>query len=150
MKRRTLLKTLASLLPSAKLFSASYWGTATSEQIPPLTEHNLEDMSGWWDIARARNAGLTPLDLYDANGDLIKRSVVGFDLDTGEIESVVFSYPNQNEYITGSTDYCGRPGSRPVIKNGRVVTLKEKLPVPLTIRQIDADTVQRRRRGNWT
>jgi hypothetical protein len=76
--------------------------------------------------------GACPLDVYDANGMPVLRSITAFDAEAGEVESEVW-------------DLAGNV----VTEGGRISTRVEKYPAPLSWRKISSEQAVRRRKEYW-
>lgn len=70
-------------------------------------------------VAEAAERGLTPLEVYDAYGDVVRRAVKSFDTATGEVVSL-------------RLDTNGKP----VTVCGELLTRTELYPAPLRFKRI--------------
>lgn len=77
--------------------------------------------------------GMTPLDVYDANGMRICRKITMFDMETGEVESFV----------------CGPNGRILLNEDGEGERRLETYPAPLTWKTISTSEMERSRSELW-
>lgn len=81
--------------------------------------------------------GLIPLDVYDANGMIINRKITAFDTDTGEVESFIVNPDGSFQFLVDDDN------SSPVRKR------LERYAAPLTWKQIDVESLPRRKTELW-